>query len=36
MQSKKRHHSEAEEWFFRLMNNPEQFEKWRYIDTKRL
>ena len=31
--SKKRHRSEAEEWSFRLMNDPEQFEKWRYIDT---
>jgi hypothetical protein len=30
---KKRHSTEAEEWCFRLMNDPEQFEKWRYIDT---
>ena len=30
---KKRHRTEAEEWCFRLMNDPEQFEKWRYIDT---
>jgi hypothetical protein len=33
MQSKKRHRSEAEEWYFRLMNDPEQFEKERYIDS---
>ena len=31
---KKRHHcTEAQEWCFRLMNDPEYFEKWRYIDT---
>src|SRR5918912_467498 len=32
---KKRHRSrtEAQEWCFRLMNDPEYFEKWRYIDT---
>jgi hypothetical protein len=33
MQSKKRHRSEAEEWYFRLMNDPKQFEKERYIDS---
>jgi hypothetical protein len=31
--SKKRYRSEAQEWCFRLMNDPEYFEKWRYIDT---
>jgi hypothetical protein len=30
---KKRHHSEAQEWCFSLMNEPEYFEKWRYTDT---
>jgi hypothetical protein len=31
MQSKKRHRSsEAEEWYFRLNNDLEQFEKERY------
>jgi hypothetical protein len=25
--------TEAEEWCFRLMSNPEQFERFRYIDT---
>ena len=33
MQSKRRHRSEAEEWCFRLMNDPEYFERWRYTDT---
>jgi hypothetical protein len=33
MQSKKRHRSEAEEWYFRLMNDPKQYEKERYIDS---
>jgi hypothetical protein len=33
MQSKKRHSSEAEQWYFRLMNDPVYFEKERYIDT---
>ena len=27
------HSSEAQEWYFRLMNDPDQFEKERYIDT---
>jgi hypothetical protein len=31
--NKKRHLSEAEEWYFRLMNDPKQFEKERYIDS---
>jgi hypothetical protein len=30
---RKRHRSEAQEWCFRLMNDPEYFEKWRYVDT---
>jgi hypothetical protein len=31
---KKRYHrTEAQEWCFRLMNDPEYFEKWRYTDT---
>ena len=25
--------TEAQEWCFRLMNDPEYFEKWRYVDT---
>jgi hypothetical protein len=33
MVDKKRHRSEAEEWYFRLMNDPKQFEKERYIDS---
>jgi len=31
--NKKRHRSEAEEWYFRLMNDPIQFEKDRFIDS---
>ena len=31
--NKKRHRSEAEEWYFRLMNDPDQFEKDRFIDN---
>ncbi|MFL6471544.1 MAG: hypothetical protein ACJ71H_11920 [Nitrososphaeraceae archaeon] len=30
---KKLHTSEAQEWCFRLMNDPTQFEKERYIDS---
>jgi hypothetical protein len=31
---KKRHRrTEAQEWCFRLVNDVEQFEKWRYTDT---
>jgi hypothetical protein len=31
---KKRHRcTEAQEWYFRLVNDPEQFEKEIYIDT---
>jgi hypothetical protein len=29
----KRHRSDAQEWCFRLMNDPEYFEKRRYTDT---
>jgi hypothetical protein len=29
----KRIRSEAQEWCFRLMNDPNRFEEWRYIDT---
>ena len=29
----KRHSPEVQEWVNRLMNDPEYFEKWRYIDT---
>ncbi|MFL6344221.1 MAG: hypothetical protein ACJ71A_02090, partial [Nitrososphaeraceae archaeon] len=31
--SEKRQRTEAQEWCFRLMNDPEYFEKWRYVDT---
>jgi hypothetical protein len=30
---KKRYRTEAHEWCFRLMNDPEYFEKERYIDS---
>jgi hypothetical protein len=30
---KKRYRTEAQEWCFRLMNDPEYFEKERYIDS---
>ncbi|MFL6458654.1 MAG: hypothetical protein ACJ71G_17025 [Nitrososphaeraceae archaeon] len=33
MQGKKRYRTEAEEWYFRLMNDPKQFEKERYINA---
>ena len=33
MQDKNRRLSEAQEWCFRLMKDPNQFEKWRYIDS---
>ena len=33
MQGKKRHLSEAQKWYFRLMNDPKQFEKERFIDS---
>ena len=33
MQGKKRRLSEAQKWYFRLMNDPKQFEKERFIDS---
>ena len=30
---KKRYRTEAQEWYFRLMNDPNQFEKMRFIDS---
>lgn len=33
MQRKKRFRTEVEEWYFRLMNDPDEFEKFRYIDS---
>src|SRR5919198_6296724 len=29
----KRHSPEVQEWVYRMMNDPEYFEKFRYIDT---
>jgi hypothetical protein len=29
----KRHSAEAQEWYYRVMNDPEYWEKFRYIDT---
>jgi hypothetical protein len=29
----KRHSPEVQEWYYRLMNDPEYFEKWRFKDT---
>jgi hypothetical protein len=29
----KRHSPEVQEWCYRMMNDPNQWEKWRYIDT---
>jgi hypothetical protein len=31
--NEKRHRTEAQEWYFRLVNDPEYFEKWRYKDA---
>jgi hypothetical protein len=33
MQSERRQRTEAQEWCFRLMNDPEYFEKCRYTDA---
>ena len=33
MQTKRRQRTEAQEWYFRLINDPEYFERWRYIYT---
>ena len=30
---KKQYSTEAQEWYFRLINNPCEFEKMRYIDS---
>ena len=30
---KKQYRTEAQEWYFRLINNPYEFEKMRYIDS---
>jgi hypothetical protein len=32
MQGKRPHLSEAQKWYFRLLNDPEQFEKEAFID----
>ena len=31
--NEKRYRSEAQEWYFRLVNDPNEFEKMRFIDT---
>ena len=31
--TKTRHSPEVQEWCYRMMNDPEYFEKWRYIDS---
>ncbi len=31
--NEKRQRTEAQEWYFRLVNDPEYFEKWRYKDA---
>jgi hypothetical protein len=31
--NEKRHRTEAQEWYFRLVNDPNEFEKCRYKDT---
>jgi hypothetical protein len=33
VQGKKQHRTEAQEWYFRLINDPKQFEKDRFIDN---
>ena len=33
LDDKRPHSTEAQEWCFRLMNDPEYFEKWRYMYT---
>ena len=33
LDNKKLHRSEAQEWYFHLMNDPNQFEKNRFIDS---
>jgi len=29
----KRHSPEVQEWCYHMMNDPEYYERWRYIDT---
>ena len=31
--NKIQHSPEAQEWYYLLMNDPEYFERWRYIDS---
>jgi transposase len=31
----KRHDPKVQEWCYRLMNDPNQYERWRYTDTIR-
>ena len=31
--NKQHRRTEAQEWYFRLVNDPNEFEKWRYIDA---
>jgi hypothetical protein len=31
--NEKRHRNEAQEWYFHLMNDPNELEKCRYTDT---
>jgi hypothetical protein len=33
MVDQKRQRTEVQEWCFRLMNDPEYFERWRYTDN---
>ena len=33
LDDEKRHRTQAQEWYFRLMNDPEYFQRSRYIDT---
>ena len=33
MDDKREHSTEAQEWCFRLMNDPEYFKRWRYTDN---
>ena len=32
-QKRQQHSPEVQEWYFRLMNDPGYFEKWRFIDN---
>jgi hypothetical protein len=33
MQNQKRYRIESQEWVYRLMNDPEYFERWMYTDN---